>query len=348
MRVALVAPPFIPIPPHNYGGTELFIAQLAIGLKAAGIDVVVYANGESTVPVEVRSFYAKSDWPPKDQTFGILKDLNHSAWAVRDAVGTCDVIHLNSAPGLVHARFVDKPFVYTVHHAKEDELLDFYRFYSPVNFVTISEYQRIQQRIVNSRTIYHGVDVNTFAFDPTRKREYLSFLGRIAPVKGTHLAIEVAQKTGIPLKIAGQVQPAFQNYFDTKVKPHIDGRLIEYLGEADHAVKNELLAGSLAMLFPIQWHEPFGLVLVEAMACGAPVIALDGGSVPEIVRDGVSGFVCSSVDEMIAAVRKLPLPAQTVREYVAENFSTEKMVSGYVDLYRSICASPTRLESAVA
>src|SRR5439155_21276517 len=132
----------------------------------------------------------------------------------------------------------------------------------------------------------------------TKKQKYLSFIGRIAPVKGTHLAIEVAQKSGIPLKIAGQVQPAFQDYFDVEIKPKIDGKFIEYIGEADMDAKNELLGDSMAMLFPIQWNEPFGLVLVEAMACGTPVLALPGGSVPEIVRDGVSGYLCTSVEEM--------------------------------------------------
>ncbi len=128
----------------------------------------------------------------------------------------------------------------------------------------------------------------------TTKQEYLSFLGRIAPIKGTHLAIEVAKKSGIPLKIAGEVQPIFQDYFDREVKPHIDGKFIEYVGEADLENKNELLGNSLAMLFPIQWNEPFGLVMIEAMACGTPVLALPGGAVEEVVCDGISGFVCQS------------------------------------------------------
>src|SRR6185312_5084153 len=123
------------------------------------------------------------------------------------------------------------------------------------------------------------------------KQQYLSFIGRIAPIKGTHLAIEIAKQSGIPLKIAGEVQPAYREYFEAKVKPHIDGKFIEYVGLADLAAKNELLGNSLAMLFPIQWDEPFGLVMVESMACGTPVLALRGGSVPEVVQDGISGVV---------------------------------------------------------
>jgi glycosyltransferase involved in cell wall biosynthesis len=135
------------------------------------------------------------------------------------------------------------------------------------------------------RTIHHGIDPSQYDF-VERKQPYLSFIGRIAPIKGTHLAIEVAKRTGIPLKIAGDVQPLYREYFEKKIKPEVDGRLVEYVGLADLRAKNELLSNSLAMLFPIQWNEPFGLVMVEAMACGTPVLAMPGGSVPEVVRDG--------------------------------------------------------------
>src|SRR5205823_8894499 len=141
---------------------------------------------------------------------------------------------------------------------------------------------------------------------------YLSFIGRIAPVKGVHIAIEVARKSGIPLKIAGEIQPAFQDYFDSQVKPALDGKFIEFIGEADLAAKNELLGDSLAMLFPIEWDEPFGLVMIEAMACGTPVLAFHGGSVPEIVKDGVSGYICKSLDEMAAHANNLDIPAETI------------------------------------
>jgi glycosyltransferase involved in cell wall biosynthesis len=173
-----------------------------------------------------------------------------------------------------------------------------------------------------------------------KKKEYLSFIGRIAPVKGTHLAIEVAQKSGIPLKIAGEIQPAYQEYFDTQVKPLVDGKFIEFIGEADLAAKNELLGDSMAMLFPIQWDEPFGLVMVEAMACGTPVLALPGGSVPEIVRNGVSGYVCDSTDEMVAHLIEMEngpvLSPTVVRNYVETEFSLDGMVSAYVELYEQV------------
>src|SRR5438270_6179587 len=175
------------------------------------------------------------------------------------------------------------------------------------------------------RTIHHGIDVRRYRL-VEKKQQYLSFIGRIAPIKGTHLAIDVTRRTGIPLKIAGEVQPVNREYFERKIKPEIDGSLVEYIGPADLEAKNELLGNSMAMLFPIQWNEPFGLVMVEAMACGTPVIALPGGSVPEVVVEGVSGHVCCSIREMTRCVRDLNLQPAAVRRYVEENFSVEVMV----------------------
>jgi glycosyltransferase involved in cell wall biosynthesis len=146
----------------------------------------------------------------------------------------------------------------------------------------------------------------------------------------------VAKKTGIPLKIAGEVQPMFKSYFEAEVKPHIDGRFIEYVGEADLQAKNELLGNSMAMLFPIQWNEPFGLVMIEAMACGTPVIALRGGSVSEVVVDGVSGYICENVEEMAQRICNLSISPKVIHEYARENFSVDVMVAKYLSLYESI------------
>src|SRR6185369_13983676 len=174
--------------------------------------------------------------------------------------------------------------------------------------------------------IHHGVDMKLYQFKES-KQEYLAFLGRIAPIKGTHLAIDLAKRTGIPLKIAGEVQPIFQDYFDSMVKPHIDGKFIQFVGEVDLAAKNELLGNALAMVFPIQWNEPFGLVMIEAMACGTPVLALPGGSVEEVVRDGVSGFVCNSIEEMAERAKQSlsKIKPQTVHSYARQHFSVERM-----------------------
>lgn len=335
MRIALVAPPFISVPPQRYGGTELFIAHLATGLHAFGHEVIVYANGESDLPCEVRSLYPRGEWPITADISSNLKDLNHTAWAMRDSRGSVDLIHLNNAPGLCFSRFLDEPVVHTVHHPHEDGLSEFYASYPDVTFVTISEFQRKLERMPQMVSIHHGLDLARYPV-VADKRPYLSFLGRIAPSKGPHLAIEVAEKTGIPLKIAGEIQPMYRGYWESAIKPKVDGTLVEYVGEADHAAKIELLGHSRAMLFPIQWDEPFGLVMIEAMACGTPVIALPGGSVPEIVRDGVSGWVCRDVDEMAVRARQPDISASSCRRYVAERFSLEAMVKKYETLYHRV------------
>ncbi len=334
MRVALIAPPFISVPPKDYGGTELFVAHLALGLKQLGIEVIVYSNGESTADVERRWIYPHGQWPIKGEVFDSLKDLNHTAWAVRDAQNCCDVIHLNNAPGLVASRFVDQPFIYTIHHPHEKGLSEFYGYYPEVDYVTISDFQRLRETMPKVRTIHHGIDTSLYEVKKD-KQPYLCFIGRIAPVKGTHLAIAIAKKSGIPLKIAGEIQPMFRDYYDGEVAPHVDGRFIQYVGYADLAAKNELLSNALALVFPIQWDEPFGLIMIESMACGTPVLAMPGGSVSEIIKEGVSGYVRSSVDELAELARRLgdECDPGATRAYVDTNFSLRRMVQEYSELY---------------
>jgi len=336
MRIALIVPPFISVPPRRYGGTELFAYNLAEGLNRLGFDVVVYTNGQSTVGVEKRWIYPTEQWPIPADIHNDLRDINHGAWSIRDAIETSDIIHLSSAPSLVHSRFVNTPFVYTVHHAHDDGLSQLYSYYPDTWYVSISEFQKKLETMPKIRTIHHGIDHGQYQLGSS-KREYFTFLGRIAPMKGTHLAIEVSKRTGIPLKIAGEIQPMFQDYFESQVKPHVDGKHIEMVGEADLAMKNELLGNSLGLLFPIQWDEPFGLVMIEAMACGAPVYALPGGSVAEVVQDGVSGYISTSTDDMVERIKKgQPFDPATVRKYMIENFSMDTMVQGYADLYMEI------------
>ena len=332
MKIALIAAPFIAVPPADYGGTELFVAHLAEGLQQQGVEVVVYANGESTVQTERRWLYEHSQWPIKQAESAWYKELDHTSWAIADALSDCDVIHVQSALGLAAARFIQHPVVLTLHGPHDTALSEYYSHYSDVEYVAISHAQAQLESMPKLRTIHHGLDVNLYEL-VEQKQQYLSFIGRIAPIKGTHIAIDVAQRTGIPLKIAGEVQPMFREYFENKIRPKLDGKLIEYVGPADLAAKNELLGNSMAMLFPIQWNEPFGLVMVEAMACGTPVVAMPGGSVPEIVIEGVSGHICRSVRQMTTCIQRLNITPAAVRRYVEENFSIEKMVRGYVTLY---------------
>jgi glycosyltransferase involved in cell wall biosynthesis len=346
MRIALIASPFISVPPKKYGGTELFISQLAEGLTRLGNHVVVYANGESKVQAELRWLYAKDDWPIDGELYSSLKDLNHTSWAVSDCWRDADVIHLNNTPGLAFARMGGPHLVYTVHHPHLPFLTEFYAGFPEVEFVSISNFQKDKEPLRRIRTIHHGIDVGSYRLQ-SKKADYLSFIGRIAQVKGVHNAIEIAKRSGIPLKIAGEVQPVFREYFESRIRPHIDGKFIEYVGEADFAVKNELLGNSMAMLFPIEWDEPFGLAMVEAMATGTPVIAFPGGSVAEIVRDGVSGFVCSGVEGAVAKLREVPaLKPAGIRAYAQQYFSVERMVRDYLALYREMCDEPALVKDS--
>jgi glycosyltransferase involved in cell wall biosynthesis len=338
MKIALIAPPFISVPPRDYGGTELFVAHLAEALQKSGVEVVVYTNGESTVKVERRWIFEHSQWPIKSPDHAWIKQLNHDSWAVHDAVKDCQILHVQSSQALAMSRFVPLPTILTLHGPHNSALSEFYQYFPNIYYVSISDFQGRQESMPRIRTIHHGIDVNQYRF-VAQKQQYMSFIGRIAPIKGVHLAIDVARRTGIPLKIAGDIQPINREYFENKIKPQIDGSLVEYIGLANAEVKNELLGNSMAMLFPIQWNEPFGLVMVEAMACGTPVLAMPGGSVPEVVQDGISGYICHNVRELTNRVKNLQLDPATIRRYVEENFSIERMVRDYMELYEDAIRS---------
>jgi glycosyltransferase involved in cell wall biosynthesis len=333
MRIAIVAPPFIAVPPKTYGGTELVIANLAEGLSERGHQVVVYANGESTVRCEVRSLFEAGDWPPRQLSDGTLRGIHHAAWAFEDiARADFDVVHLNDASSVPLTRFLDTPAVHTLHHPHEEAISELYLAHPRVLYVAISQSQRGHEPMPWMSTIHHGIRLSNYRLGE-RKREYLSFLGRIAPIKGTHHALEVARRTGIPLKLAGEIQPMFQPYWEQQIKPHVDGRLIEYVGQVDLALKAELLAHSTALLFPIEWAEPLGLVMLEAMASGTPVLAFPGGSVREVVCDGTSGWVCRDLDELTKRARDPAISPESCRQYVSRRFSLELMVERYERVY---------------
>jgi glycosyltransferase involved in cell wall biosynthesis len=227
------------------------------------------------------------------------------------------------------------PFVCTLHHPYEEPLTRFYEMNSDVFYTAISHHQASLHPTLDLQTIHHGLDFRKYRLQ-IDKESYLAFLGRIAPIKGTHLAVEVAQRAGIPLKIAGEIQPIFRDYYETMVKPHVDGKFIEYVGEVGLEAKNQLLGGAIGLLFPIQWEEPFGLVLIEAMACGTPVFAFHGGAVCEIVSDGISGNVSKSVEDMATAATQMKFDPRVVRNWAETMFSVETMVDRYVDLYHTI------------
>jgi glycosyltransferase involved in cell wall biosynthesis len=332
MRIALIAPPFIPVPPFRYGGTELFVAHLARELHARGHDVTVYANGDSRLPCAVKSVYAHTEWPLEDPVRGHLKNADHTAWAIQDAARSADILHLNDVVGLPFTRFVDVPVVSTIHHPHDASLTEQYVRYPDAQYVAIAHWLARLEPMPHVHVVHHGIPTGDYTFTE-RKGDYVAFLGRMAPCKGAHLAIEAARKAGVRLRLAGEVQPAFRDYWEGEVRPRIDGHHAEYVGEVDHAQKNRLLSGARALLFPIQWDEPFGLVMIEAMACGTPVLAFAGGSVEEVVRDGLNGWICADVDDMADRIARPAIAPDACRAFVERSFSVARMADDYLRVY---------------
>jgi glycosyltransferase involved in cell wall biosynthesis len=341
MRIALIGPPFIEIPPRRYGGTELFIANLARELYARGHEVTVYGNGDSHLPCRVRWIYEHADWPPEDGVRAQLKNADHTAWAIRDASASCDIVHLNDLVGLPMTRFIDGPTILTIHHPHEPVLSEQYARYPELRYIAIAEWLAKLEPMPHVSVVHHGIPASDYTFSQ-EKDDYLAFLGRMAPCKGPDLAIEAARRAGLPLKLAGEIQPVFRDYWEQQVAPKIDGDQIDYIGEADFATKNTLLSKARALLFPIQWDEPFGLVMIEAMACGTPVLALRGGAVEEIVSDGVNGWICRDVDELAARARELDIAPAACRAFVDTGFSVARMADAYLDVYARALAESGR------
>jgi glycosyltransferase involved in cell wall biosynthesis len=331
MRIAIVAPPFIPVPPVAYGGTELFVAHLAEGLQARGHDVVVYANGESRVGCQVKWRYARAEWPISQQVAAQLKNTDHTGWAVRDASLDADLLHVNDAVAVPFAPFVAQPVVATLHHPHEPVLSALYERYPGIHYVAISAAQARREPMPQMHVVHHGIELSKYRA-VARKDDYVLFLGRMAPCKGAHNAIEAARRAGVHLKLAGEIQPIFQEYWDERVAPQL-GPDVEYVGEANLDLKNDLLSRARALLFPIEWQEPFGLAMIEAMACGTPVLAFAGGSVEEIVCNGVSGWMCRDVADMAERIVSPGIAAESCRAYVARYFSSDRMIDRYLEVY---------------
>jgi glycosyltransferase involved in cell wall biosynthesis len=338
MRVALIASPFISVPPERYGGTELFVANLAEALVRLGVEVDVYANGESRVRANLRSRYPKQEWPLASETAGVTKEIDHIAWAVDDGEARCDIIHVSSALAVPFSRFSSRSFVYTLHHPADASFTDLYERHSAVTYIAISQHQASLHSTLHPHVIHHGLDLTKYHFEE-KKQPYAAFLGRICPIKGTHNAIAIAKRAGIPLKIAGEVQPIFRDYFEKEIRPHLDGRNVEFVGEADLALKNELLSHATALLFPIEWQEPFGLAMIESMACGTPVIAFPGGAVEEVIDDGISGRVCRDVSEAAEVLRRESFQPKAVRRCAETRFSADAMARQYYHVYCGLLRS---------
>jgi glycosyltransferase involved in cell wall biosynthesis len=332
MRIGLIAPPWVPVPPIGYGGTEGVVDRLARGLQSAGEDVVLFTTGDSTCPVPRRWVYEQPQEP-----MGIdVAEARHLARAYQ-ALADCDVIHDHTLLGPFIAPG-DLPVVTTHHGPFTPEFREIYgAVASRASIIAISRSQRAEApELPIAAVIHHGIDPEAFPVG-TGGGGYLLFLGRMAPEKGAHRAIEVARRAGLPLVIAAKMRdPEELGYFSECVKPHL-GPAIEYVGEVHQDDKLALLGGARALLNPITWAEPFGLVMVEALACGTPVLTFPNGAAPEIIEHGRTGWWCQDVDGMAAAARQIDLLDRAdCRAAVEGHFSSRRMVDEHLVVYRSI------------
>lgn len=342
MRIAQVAPLWERVPPPAYGGIELVVGLLTDELVRRGHDVTLFASGDSLTLAQLESVHPRAlrlDPEVREHAIYEMLQLSH----VYEQAQNFDIIHSHmGCAALPYAKLVKTPTIHTLHgvFTPDNEKLLTYAKEQP--YVSISQSQQEARLGLNCvATVYNGIEVENHRFHPQPDEPpYLAFLGRISPEKGPHHAIAIAKAAGWRLKMAGKVDVVDVAYFENEIKPLIDGKQIEYLGEADHEMKNALMGGAVATLFPVTWREPFGLVMVESMAAGTPVIALRLGSTPEIIAPGISGVLCDTIEECIAAIPKAAeINRATCRGYISDRFSVQRMTDGYEEVYQRVLAS---------
>jgi glycosyltransferase involved in cell wall biosynthesis len=342
MRIAMISTPFLAVPPQGYGGTELVVHELVEGLVEHGHAVTLFATGDSRTAAELRWLYPTAQWPPNP-----LPDINHVAWAVREAAhGRFDVVHVHSACALACTRFAAAPpMVYTLHHVRDEDLSRFYCFYPDVQYVAISADQAAREdALPHLRVIHHGLDASLYQWTP-EPADYVCFVARFAEVKGPHTAIDAAEKAGVSIRVAGSVHPVDQEFGEREVLPRLKRPHVTYLGVIGMQQKVPLLRDARALLAPITWNEPFGLILIEAMLSGCPVVAYPHGSAPELIEPGVTGFLVEDEDELVRTIRAGgPLEGfdrRRCREHAVERFDRARMVRDYEALYGAVAARAT-------
>lgn len=347
MRIAQLAPLAESVPPKLYGGTERVVAWLVDELVALGHDVTLFASGDSLTNGKLHAVWPRALRGRKGADPSAACSLLLEAIAKRAT--EFDVIHshVDWLPLPLLSRS-NVPFLTTVHGRLDlPGLPDVVREFSEAGFVSISNNQRAQLPEAKwIGTIHHGLPVKLLR--PSYEQgSYLAFLGRLTAEKGPEDAIRIAEAVGIPLRIAAKVPRAETAYFKKQLQPHIDGEKVVLVGEVDDGKKQPFLAGAAALLFPIDWPEPFGLVMIEAMACGTPVIAYRSGSVPEVIEDGVTGFIVDGEEDAIRAVRELPrLDRRVIRSRFEERFTAVRMAKEYEARYRELVAD-TKPETLV-
>jgi glycosyltransferase involved in cell wall biosynthesis len=338
MRIAQVAPLYESVPPKLYGGTERVVSWLTEELVGLGHDVTLFASGDSLttarlIPVCPRALRLDPN---------CVDQMVHQIYLMEKVVqekDDFDLIHFHC--DYLHfplSRSLHLPHITTLHGRLDiPDLVPLYREFSDMPVVSISRRQRAPLPWINWQgTVHHGLPKNSFEPRPG-PGQYLAFLGRISPEKGLDQAIEIAKKAGMPLKIAAKVDRADREYFETYIKPLMNTSLIELIGEIGDHEKNDFLGNATAFLFPINWAEPFGIVMVEAMACGLPIVAYPFGSVPEIIEDGVNGFLVDGVEAAVKAVRGIAaIDREVCRQRFEERFTSKRMAREYLTIYDRI------------
>lgn len=348
MRIAQVSPVWESVPPKLYGGTERIVSYLTERLVQMGHDVTLFATGDSITTAQLVSICPKALRLAKDIVY-------HDAPAVLQqervlsAAAKFDIIHFHvDMPGFPVARRCGTPTITTMHGRLDlPELRSVFHEFADIPLVSISDAQRHPLPWAHwVATVQHGLPRDLYGFHP-RRGKYLAFLGRITPEKRVDLAIEIAKWTNMRLRIASKVDPVDRAYFEAEVEPLLHHPLIEYIGEINDAEKDEFLGEAEALVCPYVSTEAFGLVLIEALACGTPVITYDHGPFPEIIEDGVTGFLCRSVHDMVEAVRRVPLiDRHRCRQQFEERFTTERMTEDYLEVYRELLVELRRTGAA--
>lgn len=339
MKIAQIAPVWERVPPRKYGGIEVVVHHLTEELVRRGHDVTLFATGDSITKARLISFYDTSPDRIHLAQHNPVLELIHIGKAFKNAE-QFDIIHNHSGwIGTVSGSLINKPMLDTLHTSFSGDNMLFYEAYKDATFYnSISfEQRRLGPALNYVGNIYNAIDTDSYQFS-REKGDYFIHLNRICPDKGTDIAVEVARKSGIKLILAGKLDPGKDTlYYKEKIAPKVDGRQIIYRGEVSGEEKRVLLRNAKGYIFPLQWPEPFGLVMAEAMACGTPVIAFPYGSVPEVVEDGKTGFVVSSFEQMVEAVNNIErIDPFECRKRAVEKFSISKMVDNYETLYKEI------------
>jgi glycosyltransferase involved in cell wall biosynthesis len=340
LRVGLIAPPWVPVPPTVYGGTEVVVDQLALGLSRAGCEVLLFTTGDSTCPVERRWLYPAALGTVAE----VSSEAAHVTRAYRELADT-DVIHDHTLTGPQWAakRRCGMPVVTTAHGEFTPEMRKHYAATQRRVLASWRSHMRSAERFPKSRlppAIHHGIDPASFPVGQG-KGGYVMFLGRMHPVKGAHRAIAVARAGRKRIVVAAKMwEPPERRYFTEYVEPLLGDDAV-YVGEVGGSEKLDLLADAEALLNPIRWPEPFGLVMIEALACGTPVLSFAEGAAPEIVEHGRSGFLCEDKDDMAAALARVPsLDRAACPARVEAAFTTDRMVRDHLTLYRHLIDCP--------